>query len=254
MDEIKLNPGERLDELQLNGLRIIQREDMFRFGTDSVLLADFAAPRPGTRVADFGTGNGILPLLLSGRAERLTFDAFELQPEAAELARRNAELNGMTDSFHVYCDDLRNAVSYIGRGKTDLVICNPPYYKGYEGMQSTVESKRIARHEDDCSLEEIFSSAFAVLKCGGRLVLSFPAIRLTELLSTARAMRMEPKRLQLVHPKADREAYLALLECVREAKPQLRVLPPLVTCEEDGSMTPRMRQIYHIDREGDENS
>ena len=64
-----IRPGERLDDLQRGGLRILQRPDGFRFGTDAVLLADFAGVKKGERVADMGTGTGVLPLLLSARAE-----------------------------------------------------------------------------------------------------------------------------------------------------------------------------------------
>ena len=93
----ELKPGERIDDLQRGGLRIIQRENGFRFGTDAVLLADFAAAKRGERVCDMGTGTGVLPLLLSARAEGTTFDAFEVQPDVADMARRSVALNGLEE-------------------------------------------------------------------------------------------------------------------------------------------------------------
>ena len=108
----ELKPGERIDDLQRGGLRIIQRENGFRFGTDAVLLADFAAAKLGERVCDMGTGTGVLPLLLSARAEGTTFDAFEVQPDVADMARRSVALNGLEERIRVHCADCREA----GRG------------------------------------------------------------------------------------------------------------------------------------------
>lgn len=123
---IPLRPGERIDDLQLSGLRIIQSPDAFRFGMDAVLLADFARVRPGARVCDLGTGTGILPLLLYGRAERVSCDAVEIQEDAAERAARSMALNGLSQFIHVYHGDLRQVREFLPHAAYDLVICNPP--------------------------------------------------------------------------------------------------------------------------------
>ena len=86
---VQLLPGERLDDLQRNGLVIIQKETGFRFGTDAVLLADFAKAKPGERVCDMGTGTGVLPLLIAARSQDTQFDAFELQADVADMAARS---------------------------------------------------------------------------------------------------------------------------------------------------------------------
>lgn len=86
---------ETLHDLQCGGLRILQKRGGFRFGTDAVLLADFAAARPGERIADFGTGTGILPLLMAARSERTRFEALEIQPDIAEMAQRSVRLNAL---------------------------------------------------------------------------------------------------------------------------------------------------------------
>ena len=109
-----IRPGERLDDLQRGGLRILQRPDGFRFGTDAVLLADFAGVKKGERVADMGTGTGVLPLLLSARAEGTTFDAFELQPQVADMAARSVAINGLERRIRVHQADCREAAGRIG--------------------------------------------------------------------------------------------------------------------------------------------
>ena len=92
-----LYEGERIDDLQLQGLRIIQKEKGFRFGMDAVLLADFARVDERDCVADFGTGTGILPLLIAGRGGARHIDALEIQSEMAEMARRSVKINELTE-------------------------------------------------------------------------------------------------------------------------------------------------------------
>ena len=92
-----LLPGERLDDLQANGMKLIQRPDAFRFGTDSVLLADFAAPRRGEKAVDLGCGTGAIALLMAAHQSACEVDAVELQPDIADMARRSVEWNGLTD-------------------------------------------------------------------------------------------------------------------------------------------------------------
>lgn len=127
MTENLLKPGERLDDLQRNGLHIIQHPQAFRFGMDAVLLADFTRLRPRERVADMGTGAGILPLLLSQKQLDARFEAFEIQPEMADMARRSVALNGLEERIRVHAADMRAAYELIGRESMHAAVCNPPY-------------------------------------------------------------------------------------------------------------------------------
>ena len=122
-----INDDETIEDLQLKGLRLIQKKNAFRFGMDSVLLAHFASIRNNETVADFGTGNGILIFLLYGRNKGKRYYALDIQTEAVELVRRNAELNNMGDLIKAFNTDAIDAVSYISPGTVDAVICNPPY-------------------------------------------------------------------------------------------------------------------------------
>ena len=148
MNEVacELREGERLDTLQYQGLQIIQKEQGFRFGTDSVLLADFAAPRSGDRVADLGTGTGILCILMASRQPNSTYTALEIQTDMAEMATRSVKLNNMDDRIEVHACDFREAPSFLGHGKFSLVVCNPPYGKAGSSMVNVRDSERIARH------------------------------------------------------------------------------------------------------------
>ena len=154
----ELKPGERIDDLQRGGLRIIQRENGFRFGTDAVLLADFAAAKRGERVCDMGTGTGVLPLLLSARAEGTTFDAFEVQPDVADMARRSVALNGLEERIRVHCADCREAGAVIGHETVQLVVTNPPYTAQGAGLVSPVISTHGRQEMNSRSL--VSSAAF----------------------------------------------------------------------------------------------
>ena len=106
---------QRIDDLQRGGLRIIQDDKGFRFGTDAVLLADFAAIKPGERVCDMGTGTGVLPLLLSARAEGTTFDAFEIQPDVGNVVEimKNRDLGVVDEMIKLYFDRRSRTMSDV---------------------------------------------------------------------------------------------------------------------------------------------
>lgn len=91
---VELRDGERIDDLQAAGYRIIQHPARFCFGTDAVLLAHFAHGPKDAKWLDLGTGTGILPLLIAAHRPFASFQALEIQPEAADMAARSMELNG----------------------------------------------------------------------------------------------------------------------------------------------------------------
>lgn len=241
-----LKPGERLDDLQFEGLRIIQRPDAFRFGTDAVLLADFAAARPGDRVVDFGTGSGILPLLMAARQPNSTYDALEIQPDMADMAGRSVRLNGLEGRIRVHEMDLRESPRALGRQWANLVVCNPPYGRLGTALTNPQESKRIARHEGACTLEEVAEAAFQLLVTGGRIALIYPAPRALELMCALRACRLEPKRIRTVHAQAGREPKLILMDAVKDGGSMLHWQSPLILSEADGQPTPEWKRIYHV--------
>lgn len=242
-----LLPGERIDDLQLCSLRVIQSPDAFRFSMDSVLLADFARVRPRMRVCDLGTGTGILPLLLYGRAEGICCDAVEIQPDAADRARRTMLLNHLEDAIHVHCRDLRSVRDYLPHAAYDLVICNPPYSPSEASLPSPNPALRGARQEGLCTLADIAAAAAWLLKSHARFSLMLPVARLTDAFETLRARRLEPKRLRLVHANAARPARLALIEALLDVHPGIIVEPPLIVKNPDGTDSAEVRRIYHMD-------
>jgi tRNA1(Val) A37 N6-methylase TrmN6 len=193
-------------------------------GTDSLLLSRFVPLRRGMRVLDLGCGVGVLELLLAARERDLTLDGVEIDPDAAALARRNLEENGLRGT--IVAGDLRERQMF-SQGHYDLIVSNPPYFTTQSGPAAT-RRRAGARSESTCTLEELCAAAAPRLKTGGRFALVYRSERLTDLLCTLRGHALEPKRLQLVQARQDKPPKLVLLEAVRQGKPGLKVEPPLI--------------------------
>ena len=238
--------NERIDDLQRGGLRVIQRADAFRFGTDAVLLADFAAPRRHDRVCDLGTGTGVIPLLLYARENTISADAVEIQPDMADMAARSMALNGLNEKIRVLPGDLRSIRTLLPHARYDLVTCNPPYGKAGGALLNPDASKRLARHEESCASEDVACAAAWLLQNGGRLCCVFPAARMIELSDAMRKYRMAPKRIRMVHSRVEKAAHLCLMEGMLDARPGLMIEPPLVIYDENNAYTPELRRIYGL--------
>lgn len=214
--------SEKICDLQTHGLRFIQSDEYFPFGTDGVELANFVEGGSGNRALDLCCGTGIVPVLLAGK-KGVPTDGVELQPGPAEIARRNAELNGLPTNIYVM--RVQDAPARFGRGAYDIVMCNPPYRKAGSGEKSASGYVRIARHEVELTAEEAVRAAAGLLETGGKFYLVHLAERLDELLSLCRAARLMPKKLQLLRPSEGKPPKLFLLRCTAGGKSGLTVLP-----------------------------
>ena len=242
-------PDETVEDLQLNGLHLIQKKDSFRFGMDSVLLADFADIRPTDTAADLGTGNGALIFLLYGRQKGKHFYAIDIQREATDLTARNAELNGISDKVSVICADVKDAPLYIEPCSVDAAVCNPPYGQPSASLASPFETKAVARSQGKDTLDNLLKGAFRILKGKGKLFIVYPAPQMLFLMQRLQAHHLEPKRFRLVYPYASKPANLVLVEAVKDARPTLHPMPPLVIYEADGSLTKELKSVYHIEEQ-----
>ncbi len=241
-----MQPGERLDDLQLAGLHILQKEQGFRFGMDAVLLADFARVDPRDRLADFGTGTGILPLLAAGREKGAHIDAFEIQPDMADMARRSVLLNGLQDRIAVHALPVEKADEAVAPGTLDAILCNPPYGIPGTTLRNPEQTLSLARHQSQDGLKAWFSMAYRLLRGKGRFAMIYPAPRMLEAMQALEKARLAPKRFRLIYPSTEKPANLVLIEAMKDAKPMLHPEPPLIVYQADGSMTQELRRIYHL--------
>ena len=234
------------DTIALRGtgvVRITQPVKGHRFNLDSILLADFCRIKPKDRVLEPGAGTGVISLLLAKKHPRAAFTAVEVQPQLADLCKRNIVDNSLDGRTTVLAHDLRRMSRTLAPGSFSVIVANPPYIKEGTGRTSTHAARQIARHDRAASLES-WLNLHRFLKNNGKYFLVFPAARLAELVALMKRRKLEPKRLRMVHPYRNRPASLVLLESVKEAGSGLEVLPPLIVHEPGGGYTKEMREIY----------
>lgn len=239
----ELHPEERLDDLNRNGYKIIQNPQKFCFGMDAVLLSGFAKVKMGENVLDLGTGTGIIPILLEAKTDGKHFIGLEIQEESADMARRSVSYNHLEEKISIVQGDIKEADRLFALASFDVITCNPPYMTGSHGLLNPNVPKAIARHEVMCTFDDVARQAARLLKPGGRFYLVHRPFRLAELVVTLTKYHLEPKRMRMVHPFADKEPNMVLIEAIRGAKPRITVEPPLIVYQKPGVYTD---EIYHI--------
>ena len=242
---IDLLPGERIDDLQRNGYRIIQAPSRFCFGMDAVLLSGYAQAGEGARVLDLGTGTGIIPILMEAKTKAAQLIGLEIQKESAEMARRSVALNDLQDKIQIVDGDIKEAGQLFDAASFDVITCNPPYMISQHGLQNPDSPKAIARHEVLCTLEDVIKASARLLKPGGKLYMVHRPFRLAELMVVMHDYKIEPKRMRLVHPFIDHEPNMVLIEGVRGGKPRMTVDSPLIIYESQGVYTKELMNIYY---------
>lgn len=242
--KINLKENERLDDLQRNNLKIIQKTDGFCFGMDAVLLSGFTFVKEGEQVLDLGTGTGIVPLLLSAKTRGKHFSALEIQEEIADMAARSVSLNHLEEKIKIVKGDIKEASRIFGAASFDVVTTNPPYMNDSHGLKNPAEMKAVSRHEVLCTLEDVVREGAKVLKPGGRMYMVHRPHRLIEILETMTKYRLEPKRMKFVHPFWNKEANMVLIESVRGGGAFLKLEAPIVVYKEPGIYTEEIYDIY----------
>ena len=244
--EVTLKENERIDDLELENLKIIQNNNGFCFGMDSVLLSDFAKEiKPESNVIDLGTGTGILPILLSSKTKNTKITGIEIQKEVAEMANRSIILNNLQNRIQIICENIKNLKTIYKPNTFDSVITNPPYKKSGTGGTNIEKVKLISRHEITATLEDFISVAQYLLKDKGSLYLVHRPERLADVITELCKHKLEPKILKFVQPNSQKEPNLILLKAVKNAKPHLNLCKPLYIYNEDGKYTEELLKIYN---------
>lgn len=239
-----LHPDERLDDLQIKNYKIIQHPKKFCFGMDAVLLSAFANLRKGDNVLDLGTGTGIIPILLAAKTDAKHYDALEIQPDSADMAKRSVIFNKLEDKINIICGDICKASEIFGKSIFDAVTANPPYMNNNHGLKNPTMPKAIARHEILCTLDDVIRESAAVLKEHGRLYIIHKPFRLAEIFTTLKRYKLEPKKMCLVHPFIDKEPNMVLIEAVKDGNPMIKIEPPIIVYNTPGKYTDRILKIY----------
>ena len=233
MTEKSPDEEETIDDLRPSGLKIIQPRVGYRFSLDPVLLCAFAALGGTERLADLGTGSGVMPLILAGRGHEGSIVGVELQPQLADRARRSVALNGLQDRIAIVEGDLRALPVSLAPGTFDGVLCNPPYRKPGTGKVAPGSERGAARHELAGGIGDFVRAAAILLRPGGRFFVIFLAERLTELLAVMSREGLEPKRMRTVHSRTGEGAKMVLVEGRKGGRAGLAVEAPLFVYDGD---------------------
>lgn len=265
--EVVIKSCERIDDLQCKGYQIIQNSGMFCFGMDAVLLANYVRFKRGGRYMDLGTGTGIIPILLAAkeygegaltREERLAdlcdadrkivndarFIGIELQPACADMAARSVSLNGLGGLVRIDNGDIKEVSCNYKKASFDIVTSNPPYIKGSHGLENPDAPKNIARHEVHVTLDQVVAAAEHALKPGGSFYMIHKPFRLAEIFECLHEHRLEPKRMQLVHPYIDKEPNMVIVEAVKGGNSMIKIDPPMVVYKAPGVYTEQLLATY----------
>ena len=216
---IELFDFESLYDLGDN-MYIIQSEGFFKFGTDAVVLSDFCNIKNNYKIADLGTGTGIIPLLLYQRNNTSHIDAVEIDSDICAMASRSVLYNKLTDNINIINEDLKNMS--LKKGVYDLVTSNPPYKPAGGGLVNKNEKAISARHEFNCTLEDVVSCGSALLRFGGCFCMVHKPERLSDIVSAFKKHGLEPKRLRVVLNKKNISS-LILIEGRKGGNPSMTI-------------------------------
>ena len=243
---MNLEKNEVVNNLLNKNLKIIQRTDFFNFSLDSLLVANFLSVGRGVnKIVDLGTGNGAIPLFLSERT-KAKITGIEIQKISADLAKRNIELNNLSEQIEIINDDMKNWKKYFKTGSQDAVVSNPPFFKfhGNEELFNDLDQLTLARHEISITLEEIIETASFLLKDKGYFAMVHRPDRFLEILDTMREYGIVPKKVRFCHSKIDKQAKILLVEGIKFGAEGLTVLPPLISHDSDGKYSQEVLELF----------
>lgn len=225
-------------------IRIKQYQAGYRFSIDAVLLAGFAEPSPENTVLDLGTGCGIIPLILAYRHPKIRIYGVEVQERFADLAAQNVKENCLDDRISIHCLDMKMLTPVTTSGPVDVVVSNPPYRKAESGRINPDRQRAIARHEIKISLNDVVETARRMLRTAGKFKTIYTAERTADMVTQMRLAGLEPKSLRIIHSKHNTVGKLIYIEGKKGARPGLKIGPPLIIYNQDGSHTEEVEDMF----------
>lgn len=231
----------RCDYLPGCNYKIWQADSVFSFTTDAVFLGNFPHVVIKAKVLELGCGTGAISMLLESRgAAQVT--AVDCNPQVTELFRKSIADNKLEHKISVVDGDILDYKKLFRSESMDLVAANPPYRN--TGNQRVVGTA--ACHEITATLEDFFKAAAYAVRYRGRFALVQLPERFVESMALATKYGLQPKRLQWVHSKLDRSAWIFMMEMVKGGSYGMEVLPPLIMYNPDGSYTEAVNKFYNI--------
>lgn len=245
--EIKLKENERIDDLQCNGLKIIQNNTGFCFGIDSVILTEFAKDiKNDSTVVDLGTGTGVIGILLSEKTKLRKITGVEIQQEVADMAKRSIKINKLENKFEIINANIKEVFEkrLLEKNSVDAVITNPPYKEIGKGIKNDNIKKLISRHEITATLSDFIEVSSKLLKDKGTLYMVHKPERLVDIMEIMRNNKIEPKEIRFVYPDNKKDCNLILIKGVKGGNKFLKIYKPLYIYDENGEYSKEIKLIY----------
>ena len=239
-----IKSDERVDDLQVNGAKIIQNSNLYTFANDPILLVNFANIKKNATVVDMCSGSGVIALLVALKSSAKKVYAIEVQTVMADMCSRSVELNGLQGKIQVVCDKAQNYSKYITKASVDVVFCNPPYFKKNSKKVCENQIKTIARHEVEITLKEVIMCASEMLNSKGTFYLVHQAERLQEICAYCSKNNLAIKELMLVQANKQAKPHLVLIKAVKDGVQEVQVLPNLILNKKDGTFTTEVKKMY----------
>jgi len=243
--KIEIKNTERIDDLQYNGLYIIQDKRKFCFGIDSILITDFAKDiKKGTSLMDIGSGTGIISILCQKKYNLSNVTGVEIQSDMAEMSKRSVMLNNLENNISILNCNIKDVLKYVKKNSFDYVITNPPYKKKDDGIKNINSNKLISRHEVECELKDILENSYKILKDNGSIYIVHRPERLVDLLYQLRLCKLEPKKIRFVFSKYNESPVLVMIKAKKNGGSFLKIDKNLVIYDENGKYTNEILKIY----------
>lgn len=233
------------DLIGYKDMKVVQNTDWFSFSLDSVLLPRFVTVNKNVKnILDIGTGNAPIPLILSTRTNANIY-GIEIQKDIFELAKETVNINKLEEQIKLINDDVKKIDQYFEYGFFDIIVSNPPFFTIYEKTKQNDDiHKTIARHEIKLNIEDIVKISSLYLKNNGHLAIVHRSDRLIEIIELFKKYKIEPKKIQLIYPKEKSEANIVLIEGRKNGNKGLKVMPPIIAHNEDGSYSNEVKKFF----------
>jgi len=228
------------DSLYQGRVRLVQPEQGFRAGTDSLLLAAAVACRPGGEALEIGCGCGgaLLPAAYRMGDARVT--GVDLQETMVDLARLGVEQNGYNDRVTVEAGEASIWVR-SHENRFDLVFANPPYFE--PGRISAPGEGKAEAYLESLDLTGWIKAMVFAAKPRAPVIMVHRAAELARILSGFDRQTGDITVLPIAS-KPGEDARRVLVRGRKGLKRgPLRLLAPLVLHQQDGSAGPALEAI-----------
>lgn len=247
LSKVNLKVGERLDDLEYDGLKIIQNPSLYCFTSDSILLANMVKAGSKDTVCDLGTGSGIIATIIATKCNPKKVYGIELQESMFDMAKRSVILNNLEDKIEIIHSPMQKATEILGKNSMTRVVCNPPYQKVGAGDTQLKDEIAICRHEIEVTLEEIVVVARDLLKFGGKFYIVHQAKRLATLINLLENNNLRVKQINMIQPKSTKNVDTVIVEAVKNGNEGLIIPPAIIVNNEDNSLTDKVKEFYKKD-------